>query len=72
MARVAEQVPGVRVARLGFAPVTCPTTLALEDLFYPNARTIAAAAADLIEGEPTGWLPDERDDLKDIVFKGPF
>ena len=63
VARVAERLQGgatVRVGRLGFAPVTCPTTPGLEDLFYPNARTIAAAACDLVEGRETGWLPEER------------
>jgi pyruvate dehydrogenase E1 component beta subunit len=57
---------------MGYAPVTCPTTPTLEDLFYPNACTIAATARDLVEGEKTGWLPAERADLKSIEFKGPF
>jgi pyruvate/2-oxoglutarate/acetoin dehydrogenase E1 component len=75
VAQVAERLQGIRdlrLQRLGFAPVTCPTTPPLEDLFYPNARTIAAAAHDLIEGEPTGWLPAERADLRNLEFKGPF
>jgi len=75
VAQVSERLQGIRdlrVQRLGFAPTTCPTTPALEDLFYPNARTIAAACRDLIEGRPTGWLPAERDDLRSIEFKGPF
>lgn len=58
--------------RLGFAPVTCPPTPSLEDLFYPNARTVAAAAYDLIRGSSQNWLPDERTDFKEIEFKGPF
>jgi pyruvate/2-oxoglutarate/acetoin dehydrogenase E1 component len=60
------------VRRLGFAPVTCPPTPTLENLFYPNARTIASAAFDLIKASPQNWLPDERADLKEIEFKGPF
>jgi pyruvate/2-oxoglutarate/acetoin dehydrogenase E1 component len=75
LARVAERLGGVRdlrLKRMGFAPVTCPTTPALEELFYPNARTIAAAARDLVEGEATGWVPEERSDLQSIEFKGPF
>jgi pyruvate/2-oxoglutarate/acetoin dehydrogenase E1 component len=75
VAQVAERLQGIRdlrLQRLGFAPVTCPTSPPLEDLFYPNARTIAAAARDLIEGEPTGWLPAERADLRNLEFKGPF
>src|SRR5229473_674845 len=71
VAGVAERLQGVRdlgLKRLGFAPVTCPTTPALEELFYPNARTIAAAARDLVEGAATGWMPDERPDLQSIEF----
>jgi pyruvate/2-oxoglutarate/acetoin dehydrogenase E1 component len=75
VARVAERllaVREVRVRRLGFAPVTCPTTPVLENLYYPNARTIAATARDLVEGAETGWLPEERQDLRMVEFKGPF
>lgn len=75
VARVAERLSGVRdvrLQRLGFAPVTCPTTPPLEELFYPNARTIAAAAREMVEGTTTGWLPEERPELRDIEFKGPF
>jgi pyruvate/2-oxoglutarate/acetoin dehydrogenase E1 component len=75
VAAVAERLGGVRdlrLQRMGFAPTTCPTTPALEELFYPNARTIAAAARDLVEGERTGWMPAERADLQSIEFKGPF
>ena len=35
-------------------------------------RTIAVAARDLVEGAETGWLPEERPDLKTVEFKGPF
>jgi pyruvate/2-oxoglutarate/acetoin dehydrogenase E1 component len=75
VARVAENLMGVRdvrVRRLGFAPVTCPTTPALEELFYPNARTIAAAARDLVEGTTTAWVPEENPALRGLEFKGPF
>ena len=75
VAQVAERLQGVRdlrLKRMGFAPTTCPTTPPLEDLFYPNARSIAAAARDLVEDAATGWLPDQRPDLQSIEFKGPF
>ena len=65
-------VRDLRVRRMGFAPVTCPTTPSLEALFYPNARTIAAAARDLIEGAEIGWMPAENPDLQRAEFKGPF
>ena len=75
VAGVAERLGGVRdlkLQRLGFAPTTCPTTPVLEDLFYPDARRVAVAARDMVEGKPTGWLPEERPELKSIMFRGPF
>ena len=75
VAQVTERLQGqrdVRVCRLGFAPTTCPTAPSLENLYYPSARTIAAAAFDLVEDRPTGWLPDENKDLNAFVFRGPF
>ncbi|MPZ74902.1 MAG: alpha-ketoacid dehydrogenase subunit beta [Deltaproteobacteria bacterium] len=74
-ALVTERLQGVkdvRVRRMGFAPVTCPPTPLLEDLYYPNGRTIASAAHDLVTGTHNGWLPDERLDLQEIEFRGPF
>ncbi|MBM4262153.1 MAG: alpha-ketoacid dehydrogenase subunit beta [Deltaproteobacteria bacterium] len=72
---VIEQVQherAVRVKRLGFAPVTCPPAPTLEDAYYPNGRTIAAAVRDLVTGKANHWLSDERADLREIEFKGPF
>jgi len=67
-----HDVPDWKAKRMGFAPVPCPTTPSLEELFYPNARTIAASALDLVKGAPQGWLPAERAELKSMEFKGPF
>lgn len=75
VAQVAERLQGrpeLKLKRMGFAPTTCPTAPNLEDLFYPNARTIAATANDIVEGSTTGWMPEERPDLQSIEFKGPF
>jgi pyruvate/2-oxoglutarate/acetoin dehydrogenase E1 component len=75
VAQVAERLQGrrdVRLRRMGFAPATCPTAPRLEHLYYPNARTIAAAARDLVEGARTGWVPPERPGFDSVVFKGPF
>ena len=72
---VLERIQGerdVRVHRMGFAPVTCPTTPALENHFYPNARTIASAVYDLVNGKPQHWMPDENPELATYQFKGPF
>jgi hypothetical protein len=57
---------------MGFAPVTCPPTPTLEQLFYPNARTIASAAFALVYDGQQDWIPDQRPDLEAVEFKGPF
>lgn len=62
----------LNVIRMGFAPVTCPPTPILEDLFYPNARTIASKVYDLVSGHSNYWLPEELPELKQSEFKGPF
>ncbi|MEM8639611.1 MAG: thiamine pyrophosphate-dependent enzyme [Cyanobacteria bacterium P01_G01_bin.54] len=71
--QVLEQLqskPAIEIRRLGFAPVTCPTTPVLEEHFYPNGRTIADVIHQMIKG--VKWLPKERPDLKTIEFKGLF
>ena len=72
VAQVTERIPGVQVRRMGYAPVTCPPSPTLEERYYADGRTIAAAAFDLIMGNAQGWLPAERADLKQMDFKGPF
>lgn len=72
VAQVTEQLLGVQVRRMGYAPASCPPAPTLEDAYYPNGRTIAATAFDLVKDAPQGWLPKERADLKQIEFKGPF
>lgn len=79
MARMVELMPNglngkpIPMARMGFAHTTCPTTKPLENLFYPNERTIAAKAYELLHAKPA----DEKifaDMSKTEIdeFKGPF
>jgi pyruvate dehydrogenase E1 component beta subunit len=75
LAQVVERLQDtrtVKVRRMGFAPVPCPTTKPLENLFYPNARTIAATAYDLLQGTPQHWLPEGAEAVEIAAFKGPF
>ncbi len=75
VARVVERLQGERglaVRRLGFAETPCPPTPSLEQLYYPDPRTIATVAFDLVEGRATGWRPDERPDTLEAPFRGPF
>jgi len=73
---VVERVQGdvdLRVRRLGFQPVVCPTTRPLEDLFYPNARSIASEAYALVHDvKPGSWVPDDAGEQPPVQFKGPF
>ena len=73
VSQVVERLQGTRpvaVHRIGFAPVTCPTAPSLEAEFYPDARTIAAAAYGMVRGD--AWLPDKREDFNEVAFRGPF
>lgn len=71
--RPADQRPEV-MARMGYAPTTCPTTPALEDHFYPNPVTIAAKAYEMARPDGPAWTPDpEAAKLAyQKQFKGPF
>lgn len=74
VALVAESLDGelgVRFKRMGFAPVPCPTTKPLEDLFYPNSRTIAQTAYGLVTNR-VDWVPEGKEAKEISEFKGPF
>lgn len=73
VARMAERLGGtVQLRRMGFAPVPCPTTKNLENLFYPTAARIARAAWPLVR--PGAAVPafPEREAPEVVEFKGPF
>ena len=66
-----QGMPDLRVRRMGFEPVPCPTTKPLENLFYPNAQRVAAAAYQLVRGEGR-WTPPPTEAPEVVEFKGPF
>ncbi len=75
---VCESNPAVLkapVKTLGMAPAPCPTAKSLEDLYYPNLKTLSHAAASLVTGKEKHGLklPDEKS-MSDVYksFKGPF
>jgi len=75
MTRVVERLQGARrlqLHRMGYAPVTCPTTKSLENQFYPDAPRIAAEAYRLVQGEDTAWIPPAVEAPELVAFKGPF
>jgi len=74
LARLVEEWPDSsfpQVRRMGFAPVPCPTAPNLEHLFYPNARTIAAKAYEMVRGN-SDWFPEEVAEIEEVEFRGPF
>ncbi|MCR9256837.1 MAG: alpha-ketoacid dehydrogenase subunit beta [Alphaproteobacteria bacterium] len=73
LADLAERGTRAKMKRMGFAPTTCPTSPALEALFYPNPATIAQAAHEMLRPGKT-YSPDpERAKLAyQVAFKGPF
>lgn len=75
MAVVMERLQGkrdLRMKRLGFAPVPCPTTKNLENAFYPNPEKIAAMAHGLVRGDDQFWMPTGAEAPEVVQFKGPF
>jgi pyruvate dehydrogenase E1 component beta subunit len=58
--------------RMGFAFTTCPTTRPLENVFYPNSRTIAIQAYEMVKGKGEHWAPAVDAKTEIDAFKGPF
>jgi len=56
------------IRRMGMAPVTCPVSKTLEELFYPNAKSIAQNVCEMLERK----IPDVEVPLLTTKFKGPF
>jgi pyruvate dehydrogenase E1 component beta subunit len=73
-AQVAEATEGVKIKRMGFAPVTCPTAPNLEAGFYPNPGTVAETAFAMARPKDKPWSPSpEKTKLAyQTTFKGPF
>lgn len=73
-AQVAESMvdsTGVNIKRMGFTPTPCPTTKPLENLFYPNAQSIAAKAYEMVTGK-ADWMPAVAEAKEIAEFRGPF
>lgn len=72
--RVVERLQHERqvyVHRIGYAPVVCPTTKNLQDLYYPTPEQIAHAAYRLVRGDGE-WTPTAVEAPEFVAFKGPF
>jgi pyruvate dehydrogenase E1 component beta subunit len=62
----------LKLARMGFAQTTCPTTKSLEDLFYPNSKTIAEKVCEIIGKKKINWKKIDLKNTELEEFKGPF
>ena len=64
----------IQVRRMGYAPVTCPTTPVLEQEFYPDPSKIARAVHAMVRPGAPAWQPDpEHAKLAyQAKFRGPF
>jgi pyruvate/2-oxoglutarate/acetoin dehydrogenase E1 component len=75
LAGVTERMQGrrdLRVQRMGFPHVSCPTTKNLENLFYPNAQRIASEAHALVRSGTHTWAPEYVEAFEIARFRGPF
>ena len=74
MAKIYEEIPNqiIQVARMGFAQTTCPTTKSLEDLFYPNSKTISNKVCDMLSKTEIDWNRVVINNEELDEFRGPF
>jgi pyruvate/2-oxoglutarate/acetoin dehydrogenase E1 component len=82
MAQVTEHIDNAKTAyrRMGFAPVTCPTTKNLENHFYPVAQRIATTAYHMVHGnskspifnQESGFSMPSESSPEITEFRGPF
>ena len=82
MAQVTEHLGNAKTEcrRMGFAPVTCPTTKSLENHFYPDAEKIATTACRMVNGDSVSTVVDGKPDFsiptedssESVEFRGPF
>ncbi len=62
----------IQIARMGFAQITCPTTKSLEDLFYPNSKTISDKVCEILKKRKINWSNLKVNNQELEEFKGPF
>jgi len=72
IAQLNERNIDMKVHRMGFADVPCPTTPSLEEHFYPNAKTIASKAYAMVRPDGKPWVPTKDIEIEEVEFKGPF
>jgi pyruvate/2-oxoglutarate/acetoin dehydrogenase E1 component len=71
IAEIISDGKSINIKRMGFAPTPCPTTKPLETLYYPNTRTIALKAYEMVRGK-SDWAPSASEAKEIAEFRGPF
>lgn len=69
---IAAKLETPKMARMGFAFTTCPTTKPLENVFYPDSKKIAEKAYSLLKDKEIHWEVTEDSQTEIDAFKGPF
>lgn len=62
----------IKVERMGFAQVPCPTTPSLEQHFYPDGKKIASRAHSMVHPDKNEWVSEAALAIEEVEFKGPF
>jgi pyruvate/2-oxoglutarate/acetoin dehydrogenase E1 component len=62
----------MKVQRMGFAFVPCPTSPPLEQEFYPDAKKIAVRAFEMLDLKKRKWQPAASLHVEEVEYKGPF
>lgn len=62
----------MKILRMGFASIPCPTSPPLEQEFYPDAAKIAIAAYQMLNPKKKRWEPQAKLHIEEVEFKGPF
>jgi pyruvate dehydrogenase E1 component beta subunit len=75
---IASTDPGMLhkpIRSVGMAPASCPTAKSLEDVFYPDVRTLVSEVLEILAGALAVEIPlPESESMVDHYkhFKGPF
>ena len=60
-----------KVKRIGYLFTPCPTTIALEESFYPSPEKIAKVSYEMVT-KKKNWQPKKITTKEIEEFKGPF
>ena len=62
----------IQVQRMGYENTPCPTTKALENMFYPNPSLIASKVYEMVFPNKQVWSQSLSESEEIAKFRGPF